>query len=132
MNFNFSQMTMDFIDGFVCILFSSFIDHGDGLIVLRICNLLKRNSGSYTCMIASEYGCCSTSCEVKVSEQNELFTETLPKFTKNPVPVVAMHGSVVSFRARIEPIESKVKWFICGREITENSRGAIVCVQWKR
>lgn len=106
------------------------IDHGDGLIALRILNPLAIHSGSYTCMIASEYGCCSTSCEVTINEQKELLRETIPTFLKTPLPVVAMHGSVVSFRARITPIESKAKWFICGREITENSRGAIVSISY--
>lgn len=107
---------------------SRFIDHGDGLIALRILNPLAKNSGSYTCMIASDFGCCTTSCEITIKEQKELLRETIPNFMIKPLPVVAMHGSVVSFCARVEPIEAKVKWFICGREVTENSRGIIVSV----
>lgn len=86
------------------------------------------DSGSYTCMVASEYGCCTTTTDVVISEANEVLRETIPIFLKELVPVVAMHGSVVSFCARVSPITSKVKWFICGREITENSRGTIVSI----
>lgn len=77
-------------------------------------------------MIASEYGCCTTSCEIIIREANEVIRESIPTFIKEPVPVVAMNGSAVSFCARVSPISSKMKWFICGREITENTRGTIV------
>lgn len=77
-------------------------------------------------MVASEYGCCSTSCEVTIKEAEEVMRDTIPTFIDEPVPVVAMHGSVVSFCARVSPASSKVKWFISGREITESSRGTIV------
>lgn len=106
--------------------FYSLIDHGDGLIALRILNPLAINSGFYTCMVASEFGCCSTSCEVTIEEAEEFMREIIPAFIEEPVPVVAMHGSVVSFCARVSPATSKFKWFLCGREITENSRGTIV------
>lgn len=119
---------------YVCFYFSfglafylpSLIDHGDGLIALRVLNPLAIDSGFYTCMVASEYGCCSTSCEVTIKEAKEVVRETIPTFIDEPVPVVAMHGSVVSFCGRVSPISSKVKWFVCGREITESSRGTIV------
>lgn len=77
-------------------------------------------------MVASEYGCCSTSCGVVIKEAEEVVRETIPAFIDEPVPVVAMHGSVVSFCARVSPVAAKVKWFVCGREITESSRGTIV------
>lgn len=77
-------------------------------------------------MVASEFGCCSTSCEVTIKEAEEVVRETIPTFIDEPVPVVAMHGSVVSFCARVLPATSKVKWIVCGREITESSRGTIV------
>lgn len=108
------------------------IDHGDGLITLRIMNPLSIDSGSYTCMVASEFGCCTTTADVTISETSNVLRETIPTFVKELVPAVAMHGSVVSFCARVSPITSKVKWFICGREITENSRGTIVSTNVKQ
>lgn len=104
------------------------IDHGDGLIALRVLNPLAVDSGFYTCMVASEYGCCSTSCEVIIKEAKEVVREIIPTFIEEPVPVVAMLGSVVSFCTRVAPVASKVKWFVCGREITESSRGTIVSI----
>lgn len=84
------------------------------------------DSGCFTCMVASEYGCCSTSCEVQINQAAEVDRDIVPVFIEEPVPVIAMHGSVVSFCARVSPIATKVKWFICGREITESSRATIV------
>lgn len=102
------------------------IDHGDGLIALRVMKAMVSGCHLFTCMVASEYGCCSTSCEVSIQPSVDVAAEMIPKFIEEPVPVVAMHGSVVSFCARVDPIVSKIKWFICGREITENTRGTIV------
>lgn len=102
------------------------IDHGDGLIALRILNPTVKDSGCFTCMVASEYGCCSTSCEIIIKQAAEIARDIIPEFIEEPFPVTAMHGSVVSFCARVSPIAAKVKWFICGREITESTRATIV------
>ncbi len=37
--------------------------------------------------------------------------------------VVAAHGTVVSFCARVSPVHAKVKWSICGRVASEDTRG---------
>lgn len=87
---------------------------------------VSTDSGIYTCIVASEYGCCTTSTQIKITEVQEAVREIVPVFIKEPVPVVAMHGSVVSFCARVTPVTSKTKWFICGRKITETTRGIVV------
>lgn len=102
------------------------IDHGDGLLALRVTKPFSTDSGIYTCIIASEYGCCTTSCEINISPAYEIIRESIPTFIKVPVPVVAMHGSIVSFCAIVSPATAKAKWFICGREITEKARGTVV------
>lgn len=106
--------------------FHSFIDHGDGLVSLRVHEPLAIDSGIYTCVVTSEYGCCTTSNEVTIVEDSNCVREIVPEFIKELVPAVAMHGSLVSFCARVTPVTSKVKWFICGREINENTRGITV------
>lgn len=108
------------------LILCSFIDHGDGLITLRLLEPLAIDSGIYTCIVTSEYGCCTTSNEVAIVEEPDPVREIVPEFVKELVPAVAMHGSVVSFCARVTPVTSKVKWFICGREINENTRGIMV------
>lgn len=50
----------------------------------------------------------------------------IPKFYKYPVSVAALYGSVVSFCAQVYPPETKVKWSICGRDVTDNARGILV------
>lgn len=102
------------------------IDHGDGLIALRVLNAINSGCHYFTCMVASEYGCCSTSCEIIVKKVDEIAQEMVPTFIEEISPVVAMHGSVVSFCARVSPSAAKVKWFICGREVTDNTRSTVV------
>lgn len=108
-----------------------FIDHGDGLVVLRVIEPLAIDSGLYSCVIASEYGCCVTSTEVTIDPVDETQCEKAPEFIKELVPVVAMHGSVIAFCARVSPPTSHFKWTICGREINENSRGMMVSISFK-
>lgn len=104
-----------------------YIDHGDGLIALRILDPFVYDSGRYTCTVRSDYGKCETSCDVsiyEVSEQEEF--ETKPVFIKSPQTVAAAHGTVVSFCARVSPVYAKVKWSICGRSVAEDTRGILV------
>ncbi|KAJ6643194.1 Myosin light chain kinase, smooth muscle [Pseudolycoriella hygida] len=104
-----------------------YIDHGEGLICLRILDPFVFDSGTYTCSVQSDYGKCETSCEVHISEvsqQDEL--EMKPVFIKSPQAVVAAYGSVVSFCARVSPVYAKVRWSICGRNVTEDTRGILV------
>lgn len=104
----------------------SFLDHGEGLIALRVFDPLSVDSGIYTCMIASEYGCCVTSAEITIEDLEEELSIVAPEFIKSPYPTVAMCGSSTAYCARVSPVTSKTKWFVCGREITENSRGYTV------
>lgn len=89
---------------------------------------LSIDSGLYTCIVTSDYGCCITSTEINIMEKTRDVRDVIPAFIKKPVPVVAMDGSDASFCARVSPVTAKVKWFICGREITDSSRGIIVSV----
>lgn len=110
---------------FLVLLFR-FVDHGNGLITLRVLDPLSIDSGIYTCVITSEYGCCVTSGEVNIIDSEETLPIVAPEFMKTPISTVAMHGSTVAYCTRVSPVTSKVKWFVCGREITENSRGFLV------
>lgn len=89
---------------------------------------LSIDSGAYTCIVTSDYGCCVTSSEINIMEKTQNIRETIPTFIKKPVPVVAMDASVASYCVRVSPVTAKVKWFICGREITDSSRGIIVSI----
>lgn len=114
-------------DNFQTISIYRYIDHGDGLISLRITDPFVFDSGRYTCVVRSDYGKCETSCNVivtEVSEQEEL--DLRPVFIKSPQPVVAAYGAVVSFCARVTPVHATVKWSICGRSLTEDTRGILV------
>lgn len=105
----------------------SMIDHGDGLLALRIANPVSQDSGSYTCNIASEYGCCTTTCEIIINNATcKLSQESMPTFIEEPLPVVTTHGTSLSFHVRTSPDSAITKWFICGREITESAIAKIV------
>lgn len=108
-----------------------YIDHGEGMICLRILDPFVYDSGRYTCIVRSDYGKCETSCDVVISEvleQDEL--EMKPVFIKSPQTVVAAYGTVVSFCARVSPVHAKVEWSVCGRVLTENTRGILVSLYY--
>lgn len=107
-----------------------YIDHGEGMISLRILDPFVFDSGRYTCIVRSDYGKCETSCDVvisEVSEQDEF--EMKPVFIKSPQTVVAAYGTVVSFCARVSPVHAKVQWSVCGRALTEDTRGILVSLK---
>lgn len=108
------------------------MDHGGGLIVLRIIDPFVFDSGTYTCVVRSAFGTCNSRCTVVISEMVDVRHEddTMPVFLKQPVPVVALHGSVVSFCAKVWPAHTQVKWSICEREMKETTRGILVRIDW--
>lgn len=79
-------------------------------------------------MITSSAGELRTSADVYISELGESSCEldAVPKFFKNALPAIASHGSVVSFCVRVLPPEVDVAWTVCGRDITNESKGFTV------
>lgn len=104
-----------------------YIDHGNGLICLRILDPFIGDSGEYSCCVVTDHGTCATSTKVTISDaMHEPFR--MPVFEKHPVPIAANYGAVVSFCAKVLPLDAQVKWSICGREVAENVRGIMVSV----
>lgn len=81
-------------------------------------------------MITSSAGELRTSADVYISELGESSCEldAVPKFFKNALPAIASHGSVVSFCVRVLPPEVDVAWTVCGRDITNASKGFTVSI----
>lgn len=99
------------------------------MLALRIIDPFVYDSGTYTCVVKSSYGSCTTNGTLEIVELGQTKTiedDKMPIFAKHPVPVVALHGSVVSFCAKVWPVYTQVKWSICGREMNESTRGILV------
>lgn len=46
----------------------------------------------------------------------------VPQFIKQPLPLVCIYGSVVSFACQVEPVDAEIVWSVCGREVSDKSR----------
>jgi hypothetical protein len=96
-------------------------------LTLRIHDPFTLDSGKYSCIISTLEGECSTECDVEIEELNDdaNLWDVIPEFVKLPLPAIAVNGPV-TFCSRITPIDSDVKWSICGREINANEKGFAV------
>lgn len=105
-----------------------YLDHGRGLIGLRIMNPTVTDSGKYTCKVITNCGSCTTSNSVKISRsrigKND---DGSVLILAKPEDVLATSDSAVSFACQVSDADVNVKWFICGREVTRNDRGILVC-----
>lgn len=111
----------------------TYIDHGDGLLALRIQDPFCLDTGAFSCVVKTASSSCQTETQLEVTEittvcRNEDDSKEQLQFEKTPLPVVALQGSVVSFAAKVWPLEAMVNWSICGREVNESTRGILVSV----
>lgn len=80
------------------------------------------DSGQYSCTIITPAGDCTTQCDVEIEETYDNLLDVLPEFVKPPLPTVALHSKSATFCTRISPVDSKVIWNVCGREITDDMK----------
>lgn len=108
-------------------MFCRYIDHGKGLLTLRIIQPTIKDSGRYMCKVTSVAGSCLTSSVVRIvpNSQNQC-GKRAPMILMAPDDVTASTGSVVSFTVRVTDEVSDLKWLICGREVTNSDRGILV------
>lgn len=110
----------------------TYIDHGDGLLTLRIHDPFCLDTGAFKCVVKTASSSCQTETKLEVSEittvprNDDDSKEEELQFVKTPLPVVALQGSVVSFAAKVWPVEARVSWSICGRQVNESTRGILV------
>lgn len=98
-----------------------FIDHGDGVLTLRIQDPFTLDSGKYSCIISTLAGDVSSECEVEIEELYDAnIYDVIPEFVKVPLPAISLLGGSTSFCSRVTPIDSNVVWSLCGREISED------------
>ncbi|XP_037942022.1 myosin light chain kinase, smooth muscle-like, partial [Teleopsis dalmanni] len=99
----------------------NYIDHGNGILCLRIHDAFDLDSGIYACKITTidGYSCC-TSGQLTVFES---VADDTPILLKTPLPAIAYLGSKASFCAKIHssgkqrlPVEAN--WYVCGRKVT--------------
>lgn len=89
---------------------------------MRIKDPFVFDSGSYTCIVSTLAGDCSSDCRIDIEETNEFLYEVIPNFIKPPLPSVVLHGNMASFCTRVTPVDSDVIWSVCGREITDDMK----------
>ena len=93
------------------------------MLTLRIFDPFVFDSGRYSCTVTTVHGTCKTESNVDISEAIDNFLDILPQFIKYPLPTVALPGSLVSFCARVSPVDSEVVWSVCGRDVSVDSKG---------
>lgn len=106
-----------------------YIDHGNGVIGLRLMDPFLVDAGSYTCVVKCENGGqVETSCVLQVIEKefdkNEL--NDRPEFVKFPLAVFNRSGSDVTFGCRVSPPEAELVWIVNGREMSNEMDGVAV------
>uniref|UniRef100_A0A0K8UDN7 Myosin light chain kinase, smooth muscle n=4 Tax=Bactrocera latifrons TaxID=174628 RepID=A0A0K8UDN7_BACLA len=97
------------------------IDHGNGVLCLRINDVFDLDSGKYTCEVRTASGLtCSTTCQLSVDEIADV-VESAPILLKSPLAVLTNAGAdEVVFCAHVHPPEASVQWFVAGREIVSD------------
>ncbi|XP_030387653.1 muscle M-line assembly protein unc-89 isoform X2 [Scaptodrosophila lebanonensis] len=101
----------------------NYIDHGNGLICLRINDAFDIDSGIYSCQVytASDTCDCSTSGELCIQERDLVRGDESIQLLKTPLPVVCAAGSEALFYGRIYPCEAEAQWYLNGKLIEDDS-----------
>ncbi|XP_036332534.1 muscle M-line assembly protein unc-89-like [Rhagoletis pomonella] len=105
------------------------IDHGNGILCLRINDAFDLDTGEYACEVRTAAGLtCSTACQLNITDAEEERLSALaqhecqPTLLKSPLPLLTTVGAAeVAFCARVYPPEANVQWFVGGREIVEEN-----------
>uniref|UniRef100_W8AQC6 Myosin light chain kinase, smooth muscle n=1 Tax=Ceratitis capitata TaxID=7213 RepID=W8AQC6_CERCA len=101
------------------------IDHGNGVICLRINDAFDLDSGEYACEVRTAAGLtCTTACQLSVIETDDECLSSpaehdcQPILLKSPLPVLTNAGAAeAAFCARVYPPDANVQWFVGGHEI---------------
>ncbi|XP_068144679.1 muscle M-line assembly protein unc-89 isoform X5 [Drosophila tropicalis] len=111
----------------------NYIDHGNGLLALRINDAFDIDSGCYTCQVFSQSasggsdvdcGCdCSSGGELCVLERDltDSDAEESIQVLKSPLPVVCGAGGEAVYYARVYPCQAEAEWFLNGKLIEDDS-----------
>uniref|UniRef100_A0A1A9UZC2 Myosin light chain kinase, smooth muscle n=1 Tax=Glossina austeni TaxID=7395 RepID=A0A1A9UZC2_GLOAU len=99
----------------------NYIDHGNGVLCLRIYDALDIDSGIYTCdIITSEGYKCSTCTALHIETVNTISSPNDLMVLKSPLPVLARIDDNVTFCARVYPATATVTWFVGGHRIEDD------------
>ena len=103
--------------------FRRYIDHGKGVLTLRIEDPFTLDSGVYKCVISTLFGDVSSECEVEIEEfyDGNIF-DIVPEFVKTPLPTISFLNGSASFCCRVTPIDSNVVWSICGKDVSDDRK----------
>lgn len=105
----------------------SYIDHGNGLLALRILDPFCIDSGLYSCLITSIYGETETSARLVVSEECMDNYNEIPILMELSSPVIEYQNKHVSFSAKfLTSDNSKIFWNVGGINVTPSCSNFMV------
>lgn len=105
----------------------SYIDHGNGVLALKISDPFALDSGVYSCLITSVYGECETSSNILISEECMNNICEIPIVKESPLPIVEYQDKHVSFTAKFLSNDgSKMLWTVGGIKVTANCSDFLV------
>uniref|UniRef100_A0A1I8NUE4 Muscle M-line assembly protein unc-89 n=1 Tax=Stomoxys calcitrans TaxID=35570 RepID=A0A1I8NUE4_STOCA len=113
----------------------SYIDHGNGLLCLRIFDAFDLDSGLYTCHLTTNNGECEcyTSTNLNIERHSEANASCSGlELIKSPLPVLLLTDddaysttSKATFCCRVYPSDAQVTWYVCGHVVNENVRNDV-------
>lgn len=101
-----------------------YIDHGNGLLTLRIMDTFDLDAGYYECVVRNVEGqIIKTHCELVVEDVDCCYIEPTVCFLKKPLPLIAFPEDIAVFCAKVHPPNIRTKWMVNGRAIQVESSG---------
>ncbi|XP_075167098.1 stretchin-Mlck isoform X2 [Haematobia irritans] len=107
----------------------SYIDHGNGLLCLRIYDAFDLDSGLYTCLLTTNNGSqCSTSTSLNIERHSSMVDASGLELLKSPLPVLLTltadgnetYSSKATFCCRVYPSDAQVTWYVCGQAVNDD------------
>lgn len=106
-----------------------YIDHGHGVVGLRLTDPFLVDFGYYKCIVKNVNGDqvesgCEFSVIEKECEKSEL--NVRPEFENFPQPVFIRSGSDVTYACRVQPRDAELTWIVNGLVMTNELEGVAV------
>lgn len=107
-----------------------YIDHGSGVICLRLLDPFVVDSGEYTCVVRNSKGAeVQTKCQLDVVEKpdyEERNRDPRPEFVTLPAAVYTRTGADVTFQCQVIPDDAEVQWLLNGNALNNEMDGVAV------
>ncbi|XP_058057771.1 myosin light chain kinase, smooth muscle-like [Anopheles bellator] len=116
----------------------AYIDHGNGMLGLRLKDPFLDDAGLYECTIETATQQLTATCYLDVLEQEQPSSESatengsidLPDtaaaaadFVRYPLSQIAVEGDNVEYCACVHPPDAPLRWYVRGAEVTSGTKG---------